>query len=107
MRVRVLVHSAAYDVTVPRHGTFGWLMSEAIRRWMEEHDGSDPQIAGLRTTAGVFFDPADEVSDICESDEELLAVADASAELIGGERAAQPRPLEGLGILRLFRVCQC
>lgn len=109
MSVRVLVHGLTYHVTVPRHGTFGWLMSEVIRRWMEEHD-SDPQIAGLRTIVGdgcVLFDPADEVSDICESDEELLAVADASAELIGGERAAQPRPLEGLGILRLFRVCQC
>ena len=45
MSVRVLVHGLTYHVTVPRHGTFGWLMSEVIRRWMEEHD-SDPQIAG-------------------------------------------------------------
>ena len=41
--------------------TFGWLISEAIRRFMAEHDEEDPGILGLRTSDGVDLDLADEL----------------------------------------------
>jgi len=47
--------------------TFGWLISEAIRRFMAEHDEEDPGILGLRTSDGVDLDLADEVAAVVPS----------------------------------------
>lgn len=47
--VSVLVGVENYSISVPdKHITNAWLISEVIRRYMDDHDDEDPGVVGLR-----------------------------------------------------------
>ena len=55
--------------------TVGWLLSETIRRYMEENDDQDPGILGLQTDDGGNLDLAEEIVDVLVSGDVVQAVS--------------------------------
>lgn len=68
--------------------TVGWLLSETIRRYMEENDDQDPGILGLQTDDGGNLDLAEEIVDVLVSGDVVQAVSYTMSYTVKAAKAA-------------------
>ncbi len=101
--VLVSVEETRFRIACKAGSTIEWLLKEASARYRAKQPerGVGVRADALLTADGSFLDPLDQVADVCESDEVLVAVLAAVEPAPGAPR---PLSVEQM-VLRLKTAC--